>query len=105
MVNPGFVGFDWDDGNRSKCEKHGMTIADIEHVVVQQTTLLVPSPKGGDEERIMAIGRTPEGRLAMVVFTPRRRGARNLLRPVSARFMHRREARKYEQEVSGPEDR
>jgi hypothetical protein len=23
-------GFDWDDGNRSKCQKHGMSIAEIE---------------------------------------------------------------------------
>ncbi len=51
MVNPGFVGFDWDDGNRSKCQKHGMTIAQIEHVVPHHSTLLVPSPKGSGEAR------------------------------------------------------
>ena len=105
MVNPGFVGFDWDDGNRSKCQKHGMTTAQIEHVVTHHSTLLVPSPKGSGEARIMAIGRTPEGRAAMVVFTPRTKRGETVLRPISARFMHRREARKYEQEVPGPENR
>jgi uncharacterized DUF497 family protein len=25
--------FDWDDGNREKCQRHGLTIADIEHVL------------------------------------------------------------------------
>jgi uncharacterized DUF497 family protein len=24
------AGFDWDDGNRTKCQKHGVTIAEIE---------------------------------------------------------------------------
>jgi len=28
------AGFDWDDGNREKCRKHGMTLAEIEHVLV-----------------------------------------------------------------------
>jgi uncharacterized DUF497 family protein len=81
MVNPGFVGFDWDEGNRSKCRKHGMTIAQIEHVVAHQSTLMVPSPKRTGEARIMAIGRTPEGRLAMVVFTPRTKRGETLLSP------------------------
>jgi uncharacterized DUF497 family protein len=101
MIDPDFSGFDWDDGNRSKCQKHGMTIAEIEHVLIHHSTLLVPSPKGDGEARIMAIGRTPRGRLAMVVFTPRIRQGAVLLRPLSARFMHLREARKYGKEVSG----
>jgi uncharacterized DUF497 family protein len=26
------VGFDWDEGNREKCQKHGVSIAEIESV-------------------------------------------------------------------------
>jgi hypothetical protein len=29
---PPFEGFDWDDGNRAKCVKHGLTIEQIESV-------------------------------------------------------------------------
>ena len=105
MVDPDFHGFDWDDGNRSKCQKHGMTIAEIEHVLIHHGTLLVPSPKGDSEARILAIGRTPADRLAMIVFTPRVRGGGTLLRPISARFMHPREARKYVKEISNPQQR
>jgi hypothetical protein len=24
-----FVGFDWDDGNRAKCQKHGVSLGEI----------------------------------------------------------------------------
>ena len=102
MVDPDFSGFDWDDGNRFKCQKHGMTIAEIEHVLIHHSTVLVPSPKGEGEARVLAIGRTSAGRLAMVVFTPRARGGETRFRPVSARFMHPREARKYGKEVPDP---
>ena len=105
MADPEFSGFDWDDGNRLKCQKHGMTIAEVEHVLIHHSTLLVPSPKGDGEARVMAIGRTAAARLAMVVFTPRTRGGATLLRPLSARFMHPREARKYGKEVPDPHER
>jgi hypothetical protein len=26
--------FDWDDGNRDKCRKHGLSMSDVEHVLV-----------------------------------------------------------------------
>ena len=28
-----FDGFDWDDGNREKCQRHGVSIAEIEHAL------------------------------------------------------------------------
>ena len=27
-------GFDWDDGNSEKCRKHGMTLEEVEHVLL-----------------------------------------------------------------------
>jgi hypothetical protein len=94
-------GFDWDDGNRNKCQKHGMSIGQIEYVVGHAETLIVHDPKNSmTETRFIAIGRTQEGRFAFVAFTPRERGGLNLLRPISARYMHRKEVAKYEKEDS-----
>jgi uncharacterized DUF497 family protein len=59
-----FSGFDWDRGNRTKWEKHGVS----PHV--------------------------------FVAFALRRRGYSMLIRPVSARYMHRKEVAHYEKETS-----
>ncbi|HKI13807.1 MAG TPA: BrnT family toxin [Roseiarcus sp.] len=53
------------------------------------------NPSG--ERRLKAIGTTPEGRHAFIVFTWRsERDGAALLRPISARFMHRKEVESYE---------
>lgn len=31
-------GFDWDAGNRDKCQKHGVSIPEIEHVISHAET-------------------------------------------------------------------
>jgi uncharacterized DUF497 family protein len=100
------AGFDWDDGNREKCRKHGMTLAEIEHVLVHGETLIVPTPKKAIvEPRFVAIGRTSTGRYAFVVFTPRKTNGETRLRPLSARFMHQKEIDKYEEEISRAQKR
>ena len=99
-------GFDWDAGNRDKCQKHGLSLADIEHVVGHANTLIVADIKNSAfEERFIAIGRTPGGRYAFVAFTPRQRGERLLLRPISSRYMHKKEIEKYEKESSTLQNR
>jgi hypothetical protein len=61
----------------------------------------MPDIKHSDvEPRFMTMGQTDAGRFAFVIFTPRLRGGRVLARPVSARFMHDKEIRKYEQEIA-----
>jgi uncharacterized DUF497 family protein len=35
--------FDWDDDNREKCQKHGLSISDVEHA-------LVPALQKGDSQ-------------------------------------------------------
>jgi uncharacterized DUF497 family protein len=37
-------GFDWDDGNRSKCQKHGVSMAEIEALFVHGPCI-APDPK------------------------------------------------------------
>lgn len=52
------------------------------------------------EERLVAIGRNRHGRALFVVFTIRTRDGRRLVRPLSARYMHKREIEGYEAEES-----
>jgi uncharacterized DUF497 family protein len=100
------AGFDWDAGNRDKCLAHGLSVEDVEHVIANNETLIVPDVKHSrSEHRLLAIGRTPLGRYAFVVFTLREIAAQILLRPISARYMHAKEIRKYEKEISRAQNR
>ena len=90
-------GFDWDDGNRSKCQKHGVTIAEIEALFVRGLRV-APDPKhSADEDRLIAVGKTVTGRPLFVVFTMRTKEGRPLIRPVTARYMQAREIAAYAQ--------
>ena len=90
--------FDWDPGNRDKCLKHGVSIEEIEELF-RSGPRVAPDPAHSDEEdRLLAIGRTAAGRALFVVFTLRMVGGEQMVRPVSARYMHSKEAAKYEQE-------
>ncbi|WP_082537358.1 MULTISPECIES: BrnT family toxin [unclassified Aureimonas] len=85
-------GFQWDDGNWPKCAKHGLTREEIEEVF-RNGPRMRPDPTASSEERFNAVGTTHEGRHVFVVFTLRG----DLIRPISARFMHRKEIARYEQ--------
>jgi uncharacterized DUF497 family protein len=83
-VDRSFSGFDWDEGNRAKCGKHGMSLSDIESVF-SGSPRIAPDPKhSGEEDRFIAVGRTRAGRSAFVAFTFRRGEGTTLIRPVSA---------------------
>jgi predicted DNA binding CopG/RHH family protein/uncharacterized DUF497 family protein len=72
MRREGFEGFDWDAGNREKCQNHGLTITEIEHVLIHAETLIRPDEKTRtSEERLLAIGRTSEQRYSFIAFTVR----------------------------------
>ena len=53
-----------------------------------------------DEERLKAVGATDTGRFVLVVFTLRGREGQRLIRPISARYMQRKEVAYYEEEVA-----
>ncbi len=100
MRRAAFSGVEWDEGNRRKCQKHGVSSAEIEHVLTHAETLITPDPKNfPSEQRFLAIGRTRDGRHTFLVFTPREYATGTLLRPISARYVHEKEIRKYEQEI------
>jgi hypothetical protein len=90
------VAFDWDEGNARKNEKHGVTQAEIEQVFLNAPLLLVPDGRHSlSEARYHALGRTDADRWLHVTFTLRDEG--KLVRPISARDMHRKERPFYEQ--------
>jgi uncharacterized DUF497 family protein len=94
-----FDGFDWDDGNWTKCGKHGVTKTEIEAVLSNPGTPIFPDAAHGlAEVREIAVGISPETGHAMAIFFTRRIvSGRLLLPPVSARYMHEKEVRRYEQ--------
>ncbi len=90
------AGFDWDDGNWLKCSKHGVSHEEIEYVLLHEPAVLPdPSP---DEPRMRAIGMTEAGRYVFLVFILRKVGSQTKLRPISARYMHKKEVDRYEGE-------
>ena len=94
-----FDGFDWDRGNIAKCQKHGVSLAEIEELFLSGPTL-DPDPFHSREEvRIRAIGPVASGRWIFLAFTFREREGFRLIRPISARYMHRKEFVFYEKTV------
>jgi uncharacterized protein len=73
--NMEFSGFDWDGGNRAKCQKHGVSIAEIEDLFTRDV-FVAPDPRhSANEERFKAIGTTEKGRKIFVAFTLRKRNS------------------------------
>lgn len=89
-------GFDWDAGNRGKCRKHGVSPAEIEELFGGTVMVLSDAAHSHVEARFKAIGWTSAGRAVFVVFTIRERLGKRYIRPISARYMHRREIEQYE---------
>jgi hypothetical protein len=93
-----YVGFDWDQGNARKNEKHGVTQAEVEQVFMNSPLLLAADSKHSlQERRFHALGRTDLDRRLHVTYTERGNGT--LIRPISARVMSRKERAVYEQAV------
>lgn len=94
------AGFDWDEGNRAKCQKHGVTLAEIE-AVFRHDHRIAPDPAhSADEERLLAIGKGTGPREIFVAFTLREGAVGRLIRPISARYMHRKEIEAYEKAIA-----
>jgi uncharacterized DUF497 family protein len=91
-------GFDWDKGNREKCQKHGVSLEEIEEVFTNGPRVAPDLKHSSHEDRLIAVGRTQEGRSVFVAFAIRTRRGRHFVRPVSARYMHSKEIRSYEKE-------
>ena len=87
------AGFDWDSGNWPKCGKHGVSREEIERLFLEGQARVAPDVKHTTprESRHIAAGRVDD-RALFVAFAWR--GGR--IRPISARYMHAKEASSYE---------
>ncbi|MBP9217627.1 MAG: BrnT family toxin [Sterolibacterium sp.] len=97
MINlASITGFEWDQGNARKNEKHGVSTAESEQVFFNTPLLLLADEKRSHIEcRFHALGHADTGRLLHITFTLRNRGER--IRIISAQDMHRKERLIYEQ--------
>ena len=89
--------FDWDVGNLEKCQKHGVTLDEIEALFRSGARSLPDVAHSHEEERLIATGRNNVGRPLFVIFTRRLVNGNWHVRPISARYMHPKEAKRYEQ--------
>jgi|TARA_B110000263_G_C15259101_1_gene487929 uncharacterized DUF497 family protein len=90
-------GFDWDDGNfRKSAEKHEVGQSESEQVFFNKPLLVLIDESHSElETRYHALGKSDDERMLHVTFTLRSEGT--LIRVISARDMHRKERRIYEQ--------
>lgn len=96
-----FDGFDWDRGNRTKCQKHGLSIELIEGLFARPVAIIPSAADSQVERRFSAVGQTGSGRKVFLVFTMLRKGDERLIRPISARYMHKNEIESCEKESPG----
>jgi uncharacterized protein len=100
----GVAGIDWDEGNRAKCQKHGVSLAEIEDVLTADPRLAPDVRHSEAEDRFIAVGKTKSGRPVFVALTFRMKDGHTYIRPVSARYMHKKEAMRYDTESSQAEN-
>jgi uncharacterized protein len=91
-----FSGFEWDNGNTAKCEKHGVSREEIEALFCNDPLTGPDIAHSTKETRFRALGRTGSGRAVFVVFTVRGSGVQTFIRPISARYMHAKEVAFYD---------
>ena len=93
-------GFDWDNGNTQKnFIKHAITCEQIEEIFRNSPWVAPDIKHSSVEERFLAIGKIGN-RYAFVAFALRIRENKTLIRPISARHMHEKEVKKYEEEIA-----
>ena len=89
------AGFDWDAGNLEKCRAHSVSIDEIETLLSGSPRIVrmydIPSPSNGSSRW----GRGREERAIFIAFTLRLHEGSVLIRPISARYMHRKESDAY----------
>ena len=90
-------GFDWDHVNTPKIiNKHKVIPSEAEQIFFNEPLLLLGDLKHSqDEPRFHALGITDDRRLSHVTFTLRAQNT--LIRIISARDMHQKERKVYEQ--------
>ena len=89
------TGFDWDEGNARKNEKHNVSMAETEQTFFNEPLLVLEDSKHSNQEpRFHALGRSDDKRQLHITFTLRQAGEK--IRIISARDMHKKERAIYE---------
>ena len=89
-------GFDWDQGNSRKNEKHGVSMAEAEQVFFNAPLLFFEDAlHSQDEPRIHVLGKTDDQRTLHITVALRQ--SNTMIRVISARPMSRNERVIYEQ--------
>lgn len=88
------LAFEWDEGNREKPKKHGLTPEEVEETFFddQKKQFADWEHSTIEEERITLLGKTKKGRLLNVTYTIRS----NKIRVITARPINRKEVPLYE---------
>lgn len=87
---------EWDDGNRLKCQKHGVSLAEVEHILLcDRTRILDDVSHSSAEKHYIAVGCTAQNRWVFVAYTFRSTMGIISIRPISARYMHDKEVQNY----------
>ena len=81
--------------------KSTVSISVIESLFSRPLAILPDVAHSQRERRFRAIGQTAKGRGVFIVFTLRPKGDDLLIRPISARYMHKKEIDAYEKENPG----
>ena len=89
-------GFDWDVGNRAKCQKHGVSVFEIEYALLNPIQTFRDVLNSDAEARFRVVAKTSDNRYIFVVFTFRMKQEETYFRPISARYMHKKEINRYE---------
>ncbi|NEU71429.1 BrnT family toxin [Hassallia byssoidea VB512170] len=93
-------GYDWDDGNYQKCQKHGVSIEEIETLFSSKVWIGPDINHSELEQRFLAIGKSTKGKYIFLAFTIREKKEEIFIRPISARYMHEKEVQKYEKNLA-----
>ena len=88
-------GFDWDDSNIEKCQKHGVSTSEIEFLFKNSPAIFPDSKHSDTEIRYFAVGKNKASRYMFLIFTYRVKNRENYIRPISARYMHKKEINNY----------
>jgi uncharacterized DUF497 family protein len=84
-----YEGFDWDYGNFLHAQQHDISFEAIEKIFEQELLYFLDIKNTSSEKRWIAVGELEPNRLAFVAFTIRSIGTDRLIRPISARYIHR----------------
>jgi len=75
-------------------------MAEVEQLFRRPVAVFPDPAHSRGETRFKAVGKTEQGRSVLIVFTLRQHKDETFIRPISARYMHAKEVRHYEEEVA-----